>query len=100
MTADLYRYSFDEKVSTEDIESALLLAVWGCGALHGEAQTRLDAAHYFDPVARACVVDAGTAVGRDLNRLFTGFVGREFGADSFTVERIEDHDRQPQESGS
>ena len=88
MTADLYRYDFDETVATEDIESALLLAVWGCEALHGEAQTRLDAAHYFDRPKCACVVDARTPVGRDLNRLFVGFISREIGMDAFTIERI------------
>ena len=30
-----------------------------------------------------------TAVGRDLNRLFVGFVRREFGPDSFRVTRVE-----------
>lgn len=88
MTADLYRYDFDETVSTEDVQSALLLAVWGCEALHGEAQTRLDASHYFDPEKSACVVDARTPVGRDLNRLFVGFISREIGMDAFTIERI------------
>jgi hypothetical protein len=88
MATDLYRYEFDEKVPTEDVESALLLAIWGCEALHGEAQTRLDAAHYLDPNKRACVVDAGTLVGRDLNRLFVRFVSREFGEDSFRVKRV------------
>ena len=88
MTADLYRYDFDETVATEDIESALLLAVWGCEALHGEAQTRLDAAHYFDPAKSACVVDSRTPVGLDLNRLFVGFISREIGMDAFTIERI------------
>ncbi len=90
MTTNLYRYNFDETASTEDIECALLLAVWGCEALHGDAQTRLDAAHYFDTDQHACVIDAGTCVGRDLNRLFVGFIGREFGPDAFTVERVEE----------
>nr|BDD45925.1 hypothetical protein 5 [Pseudomonadaceae bacterium] len=94
MAADLYRYGFDQKVSTEDIESALLLSIWGCEALHGESQVRLDTAHYFEPAKRACVIDAGTPVGRDFSRLFTGFIGREFGPDSFTVERVEKLDKE------
>lgn len=94
MTANLYRYTFDESVPIGDIESALLLAIWGCEALHGEAQTRLDVAHYFDPTELACVIDAGTRVGRDFNRLFTGLVRREIGEDAFHVERIQ---AQPQE---
>jgi len=90
MTKNLYRYEFDETASTEDIESALLLAIWGCEALHGEAETRLDASHYLDPTKRALVVDASTPVGRDLNRLFTGFIGHELGPDAFAIEHVTD----------
>lgn len=88
MTATLYRYEFDRTVSREDIEAALILALWGCEALHGEPQTRLDAAHYFAPERLACVIDAGTPVGRSLNRLFIGFVTRSVGEDAFTVARL------------
>ena len=88
MTAALYRYEFDRTVSRADVESALLLALWGCEALHGEAQTRLDAAHYLAPDKRACVIDAGTPVGRDFNRLFVGFLTREMDADAFTTRRL------------
>jgi hypothetical protein len=84
---EIVRYKFDESVIVEDIEAALLLAIWGCEALHGEAQTRLDASHYLDIDSRACVIDAGTAVGRDFNRLFLSFVRRECGEEAFRVER-------------
>jgi hypothetical protein len=100
MTTDLYRYAFDERVPPEDIDAALLLAIWGCEALHGEAPTRLDAAHYLDPDRRACVIDAGTPVGRDLNRLFVGFIGREVGADAFQIERLTERTHQPQEAAA
>jgi hypothetical protein len=100
MAADLYRYEFDAKAQSEDIEAALLLAIWGCEALHGEAQTRLDAAHFLDPAKRACVIDAGTPVGRDLNRLFVGFIGREFGPDAFRVDRVAHHNPQTQEAAA
>ena len=89
MSTELYRYVFTDSVPLEDIEASLMLAVLATESLHGEAQVRLDAAHYLDPAKRACVIDAGTPVGRDLNRLFAGFVSREFGADAFEVERVE-----------
>jgi len=98
VTTGMYRYTFVPDVSMEEVESALLLAIMTTESLHGEAQTRLDAAHYLDPAKRACVIDADTTVGRDLNRLFTGFLGREFGADAFTVERVEEQYHQPQEA--
>ena len=85
----LYRYKFSETVPLEEVEASLLLAILTAESLHGQAKVRLDAAHYLDPVERACVIDAGTSVGRDVNRLFVGFLNREFGADAFTVHRIE-----------
>lgn len=98
MTKQLFRYIFTTESPIEEVEATLFLAILATESLHGESQVRLDAAHYFDPTKRSCVIDAGTSVGRDLNRLFTGFIGREFGPDAFTVERVEDHSHEPQES--
>jgi hypothetical protein len=89
VAAEIHRYVFMEQVPSEDIEAALLLAIWGCEALHGELQTRLDACHYLDSDAHACVIDAGSTVGMDLSRLFLAFLRRECGDDSFKVECID-----------
>ena len=98
MSKEVYRYNFKPEMPLDDLEASLLLAVLATESLHGEAQTRLDAAHYLDPAKRACVIDAGTPVGRDLNRLFAGFIAREFGADAFRVERIQEQtNHEPQE---
>lgn len=100
MTKELYRYVFTPDAPIEEVEASLLLAILATESLHGESQVRLDAAHYFDPAKRACVIDAGTPVGQDLNRLFTGFIGREFGPDAFMVERVHDHIHEPQEAAA
>ena len=88
MIRECYRYSFPDDVSLEDVKASLLLAVMGTESLHG-AQVRLDAHQLFDTERRCCVIDASSPAGRDLNRLFAGFLSREFG-DAFEVERIED----------
>jgi hypothetical protein len=90
MSQKLYRYQFTEEVPLEEVAATLLLALFAAESLHGEAQVRLDAAHYLDKEARTCTIDAGTPVGLDFNRLFTGFVSREFGVDAFRVERVAD----------
>lgn len=90
MGQTLYRYRFTSEASLEEIEATLLLALFGVESLHGEAQVRLDAAHRLDEEQHACVIDATTTVGQDFNRLFTGFLSREFGADTFQVERLSD----------
>lgn len=91
MSREIYKYVFDSSVDIADIETSLLLALLATESLHGESQVRLEAAHALDAEGRACVIDASGDVGRDLNRLFVGFVRREFGEDAFRVERVERH---------
>jgi len=89
MPKGIYRYQFREGVPLRDIEETLLLAVLAAESLHGESRVRLDAAYCIEDGKRACVIDAGTDVGRDISKIFTGLVSREFGEDAFQVERIE-----------
>lgn len=89
MSVEVYRYSFSDPTSMDDIESALVLAIWGAESLHSESQVRLDAGHFLDRERRACVIDAGSPVGMDVNRLFVGFVRRELGDEAFQVDRVD-----------
>ena len=88
MPREIYRYLIEPHVPLAEIEASIVLSLLATESLHGESQVRLDAAHTLDADRRACVIDAQTAVGRDLNRLFVGFLRREFGEDAFTVERV------------
>jgi hypothetical protein len=88
MPTDAYRYRFEDAAPAEDVEATLVLTLFAVEALHGAAQTRLDAAHAFDPDKRTVVIDASTPVGRDLNRVFVGLLVREFGPGTFRVERV------------
>jgi len=85
----IYRYSFAPSVQFEEVEASLVLAVLAVESLHGESQVRLDAGHALDADKRQIVIDATTQVGCDLNRMFVGFISREFGADVFEVERAD-----------
>ena len=89
MKKNIVRYMFSKSVSMREAEETLLLSLLATESLHGESQTQLDARHAFDAEQRACVIDAGSEVGRDLNRLFIGFLRREFGAACFSVKRLE-----------
>ncbi len=91
---DVYRYEFSESVPAVEVETTLVLSIFGVESLHGESQARLDIQHAFDAKKRVVVIDGSTPVGRDLNRLFLGFMTREFGPGSFRVERIQ----RPQEA--
>jgi hypothetical protein len=94
MDAEVYRYALPAAAAAGDLEDTLALAVLACQALHGDAQVRLDARYEFDARRRTCAIEAATAVGRDLNRLFAGLLAREFGPTAFEVCRGEP-DRAP-----
>src|ERR1700694_831522 len=83
-----YRYVFAPPTAMEEVEASLVLALFAVESLHGEDQVRLDAGHYLHREGRVCVIDAGTEVDRALNRVFSAFLRREFGADAFSVERV------------
>jgi len=84
----MYRYRFERDVPFEDVETSLLLALWAAESLYGETQVRLETAFAVDRRRRICVIDAGSPVGSDLNRLFAGFIHREFRGDDCRIERF------------
>lgn len=88
----VHRYCFAPSVAPEDIEGTLLLAFVGVEALYGESRVRLDAGFSLDPATRVCVLDASTEVGRDLSKLFLGFLRSQLGQDAFRVERLADRE--------
>lgn len=98
METHIYRYEFDDGIPASDIESSLAMAIVSVEALHGESETLMDVQHLFDPEQRQCVIRADTPAGRDLARLFTGYLQREFGPESFRVERVTEPALQPTEA--
>lgn len=95
MSEHAYRYEFTDAVPAGEVEVTLVLAIFAVEALHGEAQTRLDAGHAFDGTRRVMVIAADTAVGRDLNRVFLKLITREFGPGSFRVGRAKAAEAEP-----
>jgi hypothetical protein len=90
MRCDLYCYTFGPEAPREEIEASLVLALFAVESLHGAAQVRLDAVYTLDANGHECLVDATTDVGRALNRIFVGFLRREFGPGAFKVERVDE----------
>ncbi|MFO0839078.1 MAG: hypothetical protein U1D55_11210 [Phycisphaerae bacterium] len=95
MNREVFRYTFNESVSLQDVEETLLLAVLAIGSLYGESSVRLDASYTMDADRRGCVIDGSTEVGQAVSRVFTGFASREFGDESFTVRRAHARPEEP-----
>ena len=86
---EVYRFQFAADVTNSQVERRLLLAAANTQNVFGEAAMRLDASFRFDRRTRVCEIDRGTEIGRHIAKLFVAYVSREFGDDSYTVERIE-----------
>ena len=89
MSQTSYRYTLHRQIPMPEAEESLMLAIITVECLHGTEQARLDLSQELDPKTRTCVIDATTQVGKDCNRLFTGYLLREFGRESFRVERLD-----------
>jgi len=82
-----YRYQIRRHVDLDDVADSLTLSILGAENLHGRARVRLDGWWRLDRQRRTCVIDASTEVGRDIAKLFAGFMSKEFGEKSFQVRR-------------
>lgn len=90
MSITSVRYQFHDEVNFEDVEGALVVAVLAIESLYGPAAVRVNAGYSANPVTRRCVIDASTNIGQALNQLFVGFLSRDLGPATFTVERVRD----------
>ena len=88
MSAHVYRYRFAGKVRMLEVEETFFLSTFAAEGLYGEARVRLDTGYSMSRQKRCLVIDGSTVVGRAICRIFTALAIKEFGADSFKVERI------------
>lgn len=88
MNREIYRYKFSDTVPMDSVDESLYLAVLAIECLYGRSRILMDTAYYVDEKKRACVIDARDEIGRSIARILTGFLTREFGEKSFTVEHV------------
>jgi hypothetical protein len=98
MTVGVFRFSFSADVALDEAEMTLQLATFSAEGMYGVAQVRLDFGYHVDADHRLILIDASTEVGATVAHIFTGLLLREFGEDSFTVERVHSNQNQPEEA--
>ena len=91
MTCSVYRYNFSNLVPMDQVEAPLMLAALAAESLHGRSAMKIEASFCLNKRTRTCVIDAGSKVGRDIARIFAGFLAGVFGEGAFQVEQAEDH---------
>ena len=82
------QFIFEPDISLAEAEMSLHLAMFAVEGLIGRVRVRLDAKYQIKESLYAIIVDAGSAAGRLIVRIFTALLLREFGEDSFSVERV------------
>ena len=97
MTVGVFRFSISGDVALDEVEMTLQLATFAAEGLFGSAQVRLDFGYHVDADHRLILIDGSTEVGATVAHIFTGLLLREFGEDSFAVERVHSHQNQPEE---
>jgi len=87
MNQDVYQFSFDDSVSSEDAQGTFILALVALESLHGKAAVRLECRFRSDQTAKLFHINSGTAIGNDLAKIFTGFAIHAYGYDAVHIRR-------------
>ena len=96
MTVGVFRFTLSSDVPLDEAEMTLQLATFAVEGLFGAARVRLEFGYHVDTNRHAILIDGTTEVGSVIVRVFTGLLLREFGEDSFQVERLNSNPTPPQ----
>ncbi len=81
-----FQFRFGPRVELDEVHDSLVLSLMASEGLHGRTRVQLEANFHLDRDERTCTVQAETEVGRDLVRIFTALLTRQFGEDGFRVK--------------
>ncbi len=84
----VFRFQFEPRVPLSEAEMSLHLAMFAVEGLYGEARVRLEATYGVDEGRRSITVDGGMEVGAAVVKVYTRLLSREFGEDSFRIQRV------------
>ena len=82
-------YQFQATVPMEEVEASLVLAKMGTESLHGTCGLLLDVKSELIEKKKQVRIRGTATIGSTLNRLFLGFLRREFDPSEYTVTTME-----------
>jgi len=85
-TMQVCRFKFNKSLSREQIEEKIAFAVVAAECTFGQAKVRLNAAYLA--ADNKVVIDVSSPVGEHIAEVFTGLLIKDYGEQSFTVERV------------
>jgi hypothetical protein len=80
------RFKFNREVDREVIEWHIAQSILASEGVFGQAKVRLNAAYLA--ADNKVVIDVSSPVGENIAEVFTWRMTKEFGEESFSVERI------------
>jgi len=80
------RFKLNQNLSREQIEEHIAFAVVSAECTFGQAKVRLNAAYLASD--NKIVIDVSSPVGEHIAEIFTGLLIKNYGEQSFTVERV------------
>jgi len=93
--SSVYRFRFDDRVPGRSIEDSLFWATFHAESVFGKPRVRLEASLLVDKAKRICIIDRSTEIGQHIAQVFTSLITREFGEESFSVERVSKEELKP-----
>ncbi|HMO16352.1 MAG TPA: hypothetical protein PKA83_19700 [Pirellulaceae bacterium] len=97
MFAGVFRFSLDRRVSLDDAEMTLHLAMLAAEGLYGSPRVAMEFRYELHALENAIDVDGETEVGTSVARIFAGLLLRQFGEGGFRIDNIESACCQPHE---
>lgn len=97
MFAGVFRFSLDRRVSLDDAEMTLHLAMLAVEGLYGSPRVAMEFRYELHALENAIDVDGETEVGTSVARIFAGLLLRQFGDGGFRIDNIEATCCQPHE---
>ncbi|HMO16383.1 MAG TPA: hypothetical protein PKA83_19855 [Pirellulaceae bacterium] len=91
MFAGVFRFSLDRRVSLEDAEMTLHLAMLAAEGLYGSPRVVMEFRYELHPLENAIDVDGETEVGTSVARIFAGLLLRQFGESGFRIDNLTAH---------
>ena len=88
MRPSAIQFVFNHRVSLQEAEMSLHLAMFAVEGLIGRVRVCLDAKYHLDESKRAIVIATRRHAGLLIARVFTGLLMREFGEEAFRVKRV------------
>lgn len=80
------RFKFNKDISRKQIEEHIAFAVISAECTFGQAKVRLHAAYLA--ADNKVVIDVSSSVGEHIAEVFTGLLIKNYGEQSFEVERV------------